>query len=184
MTNTAPLRTSVLWLLPLIFLIHDGEEALTMPVWIREHRDLLNRLSDMTPLHRRLISQLPATSAGILTGIAFEMLIILAATVAFVRILKRNSRLRMPVYVYSIALGAYVVHVAAHILQPAALGMYTPGVVSGVLVVLPVGGYIYWRLIRTGWLTAQEAALTAVAGALAILPVLLIAFLVGRSLAG
>ncbi|MBO8165181.1 MAG: HXXEE domain-containing protein [Brevibacillus sp.] len=34
----------LIWLFPLVFLIHDGEEILTYSSWMREHRDELHAL--------------------------------------------------------------------------------------------------------------------------------------------
>jgi hypothetical protein len=111
-------------------------------------------------------------------------LIVLAVTIAFARFLKFPAKSRFSVYLYAALLATYVVHVVSHIAQAIALGMYTPGVVSAVLVVPPVGGYLYWLLLRNRLVGMKMAAISAAAGVLSILPVLLSALFVGRWLFG
>jgi hypothetical protein len=45
-----------LWLLPFVFVIHDGEEILTMPRWIAGHRPLLERIAHKSPAARRVVA--------------------------------------------------------------------------------------------------------------------------------
>ena len=153
-----------------------------MAPWIHDHRALLNHITDAAPLARRLLANIPATSAGVAGAIAFLFLIVLAVTIAFARFLKFPAKSRFAVYLYAALLAAFLVHIFAHVMLAIALGMYTPGVVSAVLVVPPVGGYLYWLLLRHRLLSAKSAAISAVAGVLSVLPVLLSAHFVGRRL--
>jgi len=180
METPVELRPSLIWLFPLIFVIHDGEEAFTMAAWLNNHRELLRNIADAAPLSRRIVANMPSTNGAVAGAIAFELLIVLAATIGFARFLRFASRSRSAVYIYAALLAAYLVHVVAHIGQSIILGMYTPGVVSAVLVVPPVGGYLYWQLLRCRLLDAKSAAISAAAGVLSILPIVTTAHLIGR----
>ena len=178
------MRPALIWLFPLIFVIHDGEEAFTMAAWVRHHQDVLRNVADVAPLARRVIANIPATNGGVIAAIVFELLFVLAVTIALGRFLRCATRSRAAVYVYSALLGAYVFHVVTHIGQSVVLRMYTPGVISAVLVVLPAGGYLFWQLLRSGLLTPKTAAICAAIGVFSILPIIITAHLVGRRLFG
>lgn len=151
-----------------------------MAAWINHHRELLRNISDAAPLTRRVIENIPATNKGIAGAIALELLVVLAATIAFARWLRAANQARSVVYIYAGLLAAYIFHVVAHVAQSIFLGTYTPGVVSAVVVVLPAGGYLYSQLFRQRILSTQGAVISATAGAASILPIIAVAHMAGR----
>ena len=175
----ASLRAAV-WLLPLAFVIHDGEEVLTMPGWIAAHRPLLERIAHTGAAARRVVDNLPTTTAQVAVAVAVELAVLLLATV----LVAREPRPGFAVHFYAAALGVFTAHSLTHVGQTLLLGAYTPGVVTAALVVPPAGVYLYRRLFEAGLLSRQGAVLAALAGAAGIGPLLLTAHRLGRMLAG
>lgn len=169
---------SALWLLPLVFVIHDGEEILTMPRWIAGHRPLLEGIAHKSPAARRVVANLPTTTAQVAVAVAVELAVFLLAT----WLVARDPRPGFALYFYAALLGVYTAHSLTHLGQALLLRAYTPGVVSAVLLVPPVGGFIYKRLFEAGLLSQRSALLSAAAGVLGMVPLLLTAHLVGRVL--
>ena len=169
---------SALWLLPLVFVIHDGEEILTMPRWIAGHRPLLERIAHKSPAARRVVANLPTTTAQVAVAVAVELAVFLLATV----LVAGDPRPGFALYVYAALLGVYTAHSLTHLGQTLLLRAYTPGVVTAVLLVPPVGGFIYKRLFEAGLLSRRSALLSAAAGVLGMVPLLLTAHFVGRML--
>lgn len=169
---------SALWLLPLVFVIHDGEEILTMPRWIAAHRPLLERIADKSPAARRVVANLPTTTAQVAVAVAVELAVFLLAT----WLVARDPRPGFALYLYAAVLGAFTAHSVTHLGQTVLLRAYTPGVVSAVLLVPQVGVIIYKRLFEAGLLSRRSALLSAAAGVLAVVPLLLTAHFVGRML--
>jgi hypothetical protein len=167
------------WLLPLVFVIHDGEEILTMPRWIADHRPLLERIAHKSPPARRVVANLPTTTAQVAVAVAVELAVFLLATV----LVARDPRPGFALYFYAAVLGVYTAHSLTHLGQTLLLGAYTPGVVTAVLVVPAVGAYIYKRLFEAGLLSRRSALLSTAAGVLAMAPLLLVAHRVGRLVA-
>jgi hypothetical protein len=60
---------------------------------------------------------------------------------------------------------------------------YTPGVITAVVLIPPMGVYVYKQLLASNLVTWRAAIATAAVGMLAFLPVVLAAQYIGRSLA-
>jgi len=170
------LRAAV-WLLPLAFVIHDGEEILTMPRWIAEHRPLLERIAHSGAPARRVVDNLPTTTAQVAVAVAVELAVLLFATVLF----SRGPRPGAALYFYAAALGVFTAHSLTHLGQTLLLGAYTPGVVTAVLIVPAAGVYLYKRLFEAGLLSRRSAWLSGFAGAVGIVPLLLTAHRLGKT---
>jgi len=165
------------WLLPLAFVIHDGEEILTMPRWIAEHRPLLERIAHTGAPARRVVDNLPTTTAQVAVAVAVELAVLLLATVLF----SRGPRPGPALYFYAAALGVFTAHSLTHLGQTLLLGAYTPGVVTAVLIVPAAGVYLYKRLFEAGLLSRRSAWLSGFAGAVGIVPLLLSAHRLGKT---
>ena len=104
----------VLWLLPAAFIIHDGEEVLTMPAWIAHNRDVLERIAQLGGPARRAIESLPVTTAQVAAGAAIELIVLAAATLAAARARPGGAAIS----VYAALLAVFVGHSATHVLRP------------------------------------------------------------------
>jgi hypothetical protein len=65
---------TALWLLPIGFILHDGEELLTMVAWMEQHRAELERRSSRSPLLSRLIYWTKVSSTDTIADIGQERL--------------------------------------------------------------------------------------------------------------
>jgi hypothetical protein len=165
-----------LWLLPLVFVIHDGEEILTMPRWIAQHRPLLERIAQQSPAARRVVANLPTTTAQVAVAVSVELAVFLLATV----LVAGDPRPGFALYFYTGILGVFTAHSLTHLGQTVLLRAYTPGVVTAVLLVPTAGAFIYERLFEAGLLSRRGAVLSAAAGISWMVPLLLAAHFVGR----
>jgi len=178
------LRQSLIWLFPLIFVIHDGEEVITMKAWVSQHRELLRNISDVSPLLDRIVANIPTTTRVMAGAVGFESVIILLASIALARWLRAPSTSRIALYIYSGLLAAYLVHVVTHIAHSVVFAMYTPGVITAILVVPPVGGYLYAKVLKGTPLRGRVAVISAAAGVVSIMPIVTTAHLIGRWIFG
>lgn len=152
----------VMWLLPMCFLLHDGEEILTWGWWMRRNGE---HVFDFGRQGTTWVSQ----STGQMTvAVSVVGLVLLAATTADVLGLGAG---RTP-YLFAACLGLWLGHSFIHVGASLYHRMYTPGVVTAVLLCIPYGLYAYSRLFDAGLLTWQGAVVCGVAG-LAAGPLLL-----------
>lgn len=168
MTRTSPPVPSaaIYWLFPFGFILHDGEELVTMTGWIARHQSELENISSVGAVARRLVESVPASRVEVGVTIALELALLVAVTSLATR--RPDSRIRL--YMYAALLGVFVVHAVAHALQVIVFRSYVPGVISAVTVIPAVGIIVYRRLFRSGALTPRTALVATLAGALVFLP--------------
>ena len=168
----------VLWLLPLIFIIHDGEELLTMPGWIADHQQELDRLAGMSEVAAEMVRSLPKTTSQVAIAVGVILLFFVVVTVGASISLKRGFWL----YAYASLLGVLFLHVFTHIGQAILVGGYAPGVIGAVVAIIPGALYIYKRLFEARLLTLKSAAITALIGFALFVPGAMLAHQIGRLL--
>jgi len=128
----------VLWLLPVVFIIHDGEELFTMPGWIVRHQQELDQLARMNEIAAGMVRSLPTTTAQVAVAIGFILLLFVVVTAGASMSRKRGFWL----YAYASLLGVLFLHVFTHIAQAVLIGGYAPGVIGAVVAIIPGTLYI------------------------------------------
>ena len=170
----------VLWLLPVVFIIHDGEELLTMPGWVVSHQRELDRLARMNETAAEMVRSLPTTTSQVAVAIGFILLLFVAVTVGA----SISGRRGFWLYAYASLLGVLFLHVFTHIAQAVLVGGYAPGVIGAVVAIIPGALYLYKRLFEAKLLTVKSAVVTALIGFALFIPGAMLAHQIGRVLAG
>ena len=163
-TPASHLGAGWFWLFPLVFLIHDAEEATF--VWIKGslHNSISYRTSDV-----------PQT----LVAISFELAIFMAAA----EWAGEPGALRLAIFIFAVLLGGYTAHGFFHLYLGWRAHTYTLGVTTAMPLVVFGGSLIYAKLIESGTLSWTLAATSFVLGALAMLPLVLSVRRVGLAFA-
>ena len=117
--NTGCSVARVLWLLPVIFIIHDGEELLTMPSWIASHQRELDHLARISETVAEMVHS-PPTTTQLAAAMGFFLLLFVVATVGATLSGKRGFWL----YAYAALLGALFLHAFTHVAQAIFVGGY------------------------------------------------------------
>jgi hypothetical protein len=168
------------WLLPLVFVIHDTEELVTMPAWFVNHRSALESLGESGALGARIAASAPYTTARAAVAIGFVLLVLLIATVGVTRAGGCGPWL----YVYSSLLGLLFLHVFTHAAQALLFRSYVPGLYGALFAVLPGSAFIYRRLLAASLLSWRTALVSALVGFALFIPGALAAWAVARMLTG
>ena len=169
-----------LWLLPVVFIIHDGEELLTMPGWIANHQQQLGQLARRSEVAAKVVRSLPTTTTQVAIAIGFILLLFVGVTIGA----SSSSKHGFWVYPYASLLGGLFLHVFTHIAQALLVGGYVPGVIGAVAAVIPGTLYIYKRLFEAKLLTLKSAAFAALIGIALFIPGAILAHQIGRILGG
>lgn len=148
--------TLILWLLPALFVVHDMEEILFLPSWLRCNREGLRRR--FPALVRRLLPRLEAVSSRLFAAMAAEELLLIVAVTVY-------STVSGNQYCWLALWLAFGVHLVVHLGQCLVVRNYIPSMATSLLC-LPVWGYVVWRLADAGLFTIREFTLCAVAGSL------------------
>jgi hypothetical protein len=174
MVTALPRR--VLWIMPLVFAIHDGEELLTMPAWIAAHRAALDALAARSAIVSRLVASLSTTTRSVAVAIGIAAAVVLAVTVAA----SRSPGRGWGWHAYLAVLGVLFLHVYTHVLQAVFFAGYVPGLYGAVFAALPGTAYLYRRLFRAGVLDLKTAARDAALGVVLAVPAVGAAHALGR----
>ena len=166
----------IIWLLPIVFIIHDGEELLTMSSWITNHQQELDQFAKMSEAAAKLVRSLSTTTTQIAVAIGFILLLFIVVTIGASMSNKRGFW----VYAYASLLGGLFLHVFTHIGQAVLFGGYVPGIIGAVVVVIPGTLYIYKRLFDEKFLTLKSAVFTALIGIALLVPGAVLAHQIGR----
>lgn len=138
------------WLFPIAVILHNSEEAVCMPKWVYAH-------SRQIPFH-------PGAAK-----IWFGLLLLTLAALAVTYLSAHNGKGSFWAYL----LFGYVVAMLANVLLPhipatLAYGEYTPGVVTAILVNLPVMSILLFTAVREQWVSGMKATAYALLVPLAI----------------
>jgi len=157
----APARRSrefsrLVWAVPLVISIHNGEEALTMPRWAAEH---LMGVAQLFSIH---ISRVPTADelyAALAMGTLMPLLVALAAFLSGPRTL--------PLYLLAGIQGIMLTNAfVPHLVGTMMLGQYTPGVITAVLVVIPFSVFWFRRIVKRGFAERRLVIVSVGFGAL------------------
>lgn len=151
-----------IWMFPMAVTLHNLEEAVWLPEW-SQHAGFWK--SPVGTTEFRVAAALLAIVAYAVTYWSF-----------------RAGREAVGTYVMAGFAFAMLLNVVYHVGATLDLGHYGPGVVTALLINLPVMTYLLLRLFRARWVTWPKALLafiTVPVGIFLLLPVL---FRLGRSL--
>ena len=127
------------WLFPIAVTLHNSEEALSMPKWVLAH-------GRQIPFH-------PGAAR-----IWFGLLLLTLAAFAVTYLSARNGKESVWAYLLFGYMAAMLVNVAIpHIPATLAYGGYTPGVVTAILVNLPVMSILLFKAVREQWVSGMKA---------------------------
>ena len=141
----------MIWLGPVVFLIHDLEEVFWTQPWIEKNRFLFEDTQ-----FERVIEAMGYQPAKF--GLVVALITILFGIISYFATRQIQAGLSMNLYVSTLLI--LFVNVFTHAGQTVLLGMYTPGVVTAVLVVLPYTVIAFRTLkahhllTRTTWKTS------------------------------
>lgn len=150
----------VQWLFPVAVMLHNLEEAISMPGWAARHA-----------------AQLPVQPPGA-AKIRFGL--VLLTLLAFVVTYFSGRKGRESIWAYlmfggvvAMLLNVFVPHVPATLI----FGSYTPGVATAVVINFPLMSILAIQMVREGWVSGWKAAAFAVAAPLVIAALIATMFL-------
>jgi hypothetical protein len=128
------------WWLVILFIIHDGEEVIFLPSWVRTNAEVFTGIEKRLPWTGRLLHLIHSSDQKQFGISVFILLILLCAicglAAAFPEI----------IWIQDVFLGSviiYTIHLVIHALQSLYIGKAVPGVISSVAIFIPM--VILWQ---------------------------------------
>jgi hypothetical protein len=167
-SDTSPRRNLAgwVWTLPLVFVVHDSEEIMTMATFLRSHAD-------------RLPGQLLKVTALSTGQFALSVLFLLALILVFCLLAKRASYTGLPMTLFAVLTAILFGNGLTHLGQAAILRGYTPGLLTAPFVILFT--LLALRSFQdAGFITRRNLLPVLAAGFFLQLPLIAIALAFGR----
>lgn len=162
----------LMYLFPIVFLLHDGEEIWMVERWVRRHQDQIKFALDL-----RLID----LNKNITVQFAIAVLTI--GSVLTLTTLWAIPHTGSKHFIYILFIGfvsVYLLDGMKHIGTSILLRSYTPGVATAAIVEVPFGAYALYRFHDAGMLDAASVA----KGIAMALPLVLLLVATGLLLGG
>src|SRR2546422_671570 len=126
------------WLFPIAVTLHNGEEALFMPSWVSDHRGQI-------PLH-------PSAAA-----IWVALLLLTAVAYAITALSAKHGRQSVWAYLLFGYVAAMLINVfVPHVPAAMVFGTYAPGVITAVLIDLPIMSILLFQAVRDQWVSGVK----------------------------
>lgn len=164
----------LIWLFPIAFMAHDFEELIFGEPWLRKNgADIRRRLEGRVPAF--MAKQIEAVLGKTATELAFPICLIFGLSFLSSFLATQYGQFGF----FLLASGSFFLHGFMHVGQAILLRRYIPAVITSVLIVIPYGAVLFWRLLEVGLIDVTGMLIYfAVAIALTI-PFILVMHLVG-----
>ncbi len=165
---------TLIWLFPVAFMLHDFEEIILGEPWLKKNADdIMARIGNRVPDF--MANQIKKVLGKSTTELALSVCLIFCLTAV-------ASLLAAEYQQYGFFLAAsmlFFVHGFMHLGQAVALRRYVPAVITSILIVIPYGLILFWRLINEGIVQLSELPIYALLGAVLTVPFILVMHIVG-----
>lgn len=167
--NTHISPETLLWLFPIMFLLHDFEEILFVELWFKKN---YGKASKKVPKFfiKTFQKMSKVTAAQFTLPVVFQFLIYIISTYLAVEYQYYNMFLGFNLFL--------LLHVFMHIGQLFLLGVYTLGLGTAVTITLPYSIYLFYRL-----LDEEIVEITTIAASLPYGVITIVIVLLGHKLA-
>lgn len=146
--------TNLMLLLPVLFLLHDFEEAIVLPSWMKRNRAELER--NVPIFKNRFLKRLfSVTTERFMLMVTEEFLIFTGITL--------YAYFYHAYYLWFAAFAAFSLHLIVHFIQALVLRRYVPSLITS-LISLPYCIYMFVRTSQLELFTVKQMVIYAAAG--------------------
>lgn len=167
-SNSIPKRNLAMWVwtLPLIFMVHDGEEIVTMQTFLQSHAN-------------RLPAQMLKFTTNTTGQFVVSVLFILALILVFCSLAKRSNYSGLPMILFALLNAILLGNGLTHLGQSAFLGDYTPGLITAPFVIV-FGIFALHSFWENDFITRRSLLPLLLGGFLLQIPLIAVALAFGR----
>ncbi len=144
----------LIWLLPIVFMIHDFEEIIFMKAWQEKNRDYL--IAKFPFLSKRILPKSGTFSTSLFSLAVFEEFVLLS-------IITVTAIVFQYYYIWLAAFMAFSIHLVIHIIQWVVVRKYIPAIVTSILL-LPYSIYGFIKISGSSYFTNSDIILWTIIG--------------------
>ncbi|WP_422657518.1 HXXEE domain-containing protein [Paenibacillus sp. EC2-1] len=163
---------TLVWLFIVVFVLHDLEEIIWVEAWIKKNKSHV--IHAVPKRFKKPLNKMFNITSG---QFAFAVLLEFIVFIPFTYIAAEHEKF----FVFLSINSLFLLHVFTHLGQSLYLKMYTPGVISAVICVLPYTLYMFYRVLSEELVSWSEVLLSIPVGLL-VVPIVLLGHELGRKL--
>lgn len=163
---------TMVWLFIVVFVLHDLEEIIWIEAWIKKNKS--HAIHAVPKRFKKPLNKMFNITSG---QFAFAVLLEFIIFIPFTYIAAEHEKF----FVFLSFNSLFLLHVFTHLGQSLYLKMYTPGVISAVICVLPYTLYMFYRVLSEELVSWNEVLLSIPVGLL-VVPIVLLGHELGRKL--
>lgn len=163
---------TLVWLFIVVFVLHDLEEIIWVEAWIKKNKSHV--IHAVPNRFKKPFNKMFNITSG---QFAFAVLLEFIVFIPFTYIAAEHEKF----FVFLSFNSLFLLHVFTHLGQSLYLKMYTPGVISAVICVLPYTLYMFYRVLSEELVSWNEVLLSIPVGLL-VVPIVLLGHELGRKL--
>jgi hypothetical protein len=165
---------TLIWLFPIAFMFHDFEELILGEPWLRKNgADIRRRLEGRVPAF--IAKQVGAVLEKTATELAFPICLIFG--ISFISSFLATQYGQYGAFL--LASSSFFLHGFMHVGQAILLRRYIPAVITSVVIVIPYGAVLFWRLLEAGMIDVTGILIYFIAAIALTIPFILVMHLVG-----
>lgn len=144
----------LIWLLPIVFMIHDFEEIIFMKAWQEKNRDYF--IAKFPFLSKRMLPKIEKLSTSAFSVAVFEEFVLLS-------IITVTAVIFQYYYIWLAAFMAFSIHLIIHVIQWIVVRIYIPAIVTTILL-LPYSIYGFIEISASSYFTNSDIFLWTIIG--------------------
>ncbi|MGX9135057.1 HXXEE domain-containing protein [Rummeliibacillus sp. JY-2-4R] len=167
---------TLIWLFPIMFIIHDFEEIIMVEKWMKKNSDVIyERLPGK--IADRVIKQFSMTTAQFAVAVLVIFLFVSSSTIMANQFVVQGSLAN--IYIFTIVTLTFFLHAFTHIGQAIFLRSITPGSLSSMIMIIPYSLVLYNTLLFYKVLT-WKIIIGCLPFVLLIIPIALLSHWIGK----
>ncbi|MBN6188998.1 HXXEE domain-containing protein [Aneurinibacillus sp. BA2021] len=166
-----------IWLFPIVFMLHDFEEIITVEAWLSKNKMKVYHMFPTFFARRQAMFDRRFAMKTVQFSVAVAWIFVLLSLITFYT--SQSLAHGGSFLFYVAALHVLFGNVWTHVIQSIVLRGYTPGVVTAVVLVLPYSVYMYSRLLAEGYID-WSLIWSALPLSIVLLPLIFFGLLLGR----
>jgi hypothetical protein len=159
---------TLIWLFPIAFILHDFEELILFEPWLKKNADLIR-----SRIEHRLPAAMEKRVSRILDKNTTEFALSIYLIFILMVIVSLLAALSDQLIPFLIASSLFFLHGFMHIGQAIFLRRYIPALITSVVIVIPYGAILFWRLTAAGMVNLPGLGVYFLAGILLAVPFIL-----------
>ncbi|WP_079504942.1 HXXEE domain-containing protein [Mesobacillus jeotgali] len=125
---------TLIWLFPIIFVLHDFEEIIMLEKWMAKNRGIIKKVLPER-LANNVVKQFSMTTAQMSVAVLIVFLFVCSST--FMASQYANGGLLSNIHYFTVVVLIFLLHVFTHVGQSILFRSITPGVITSIFLVLP-----------------------------------------------